>query len=219
MKPLVLEAKKRKFEFAVQYPTVVTFYTPTWEYPQYAARMKSMCENLGLLFYAKEYDNTGQWIMNTAIKPHFIQHALTLLKRPILWIDADGSLLKVPEIFKAPYPFDFAARKQHGKTEREWHVGTMYFNYTPDTVAFVNDWVEMVKKFPASDEGALDLLWKQGGGSKLTTSDIPPTYFEMLRHTGQQPRSDTVIAHRASRCPNKLESKKRWAQKKGQNKS
>lgn len=195
-----------------KYPTVITFYTPTWEYENYAKKMQDDCLRLGVPFYSKKYETKGEWILNTTIKPRFILETLQLLKRPILWIDADGTLWKQPDHFLNNYPYDFAARRQTNPW-RQWHVGTLFFNYTEASINFLQKWVEYSDANPGTDEGALDLVWKDVSDT-LTSDELPATYFEMFSVLDQIPAPTTVISHRASRCPNKLEAKKRRQEKK-----
>lgn len=189
-----------------RFPTVITFYTPTWEYATYAARLGQQCVDLGVPFYSKEYKPAENWLANTRIKPRFILESLQLLKRPVLWIDADGSLYKQPTYFVGNYPYDFAARRKQIPDGRIWHVGTMFFNYTEKALTFLAAWNNLLddNTFDGSDELCLDILWKEHSTEfGLATDDLPETYFEMYKTINQTPRSDTVIAHRASQCSNK----------------
>lgn len=195
---------------ADKYPTIVTFYTPTWKYKDYAMKMKEKSEELGLHFHGKEYKGTGDWLKNTTIKPKFIYESLCTLKRPILWIDADGSLYGLPEEVNNNCGYDFAARKKQGvptnRDGRIWHVGTMYFNYSEASLRFVEEWVKRLDAgFDGSDELCLDILWKEKQGQfDLNTGDLSGQYFEMLREgINPTPKKDTIIAHRASKCTNK----------------
>lgn len=196
------------------YPTIITFYTNTWEYKTYAMKMQKDCKKFNLQFYSKEYPTTGHWILNTAIKPRFILETLLELKRPVLWIDADGTLWRKPDHLIKNFHYDFAARRQNNPSGRQWHVGTLYFNYTEASINFLKLWVESCEQNPGSDEGALDLVWKNKQDElSLRSNELPETYFEMFVKLDQKPLPKTVISHRASRCPNKLEAKKRWQAK------
>ncbi len=194
-----------------EYPTIISFYTRNWEYPEYAKKMKRSCVQLGLEHHIVEKQNTGNWLKNTAIKPHFILEALQELKRPVLWIDVDGSILKRPELLKSGYPHDFAARRMAEHRSRIWQVGTMYFNYTEATLNFLNVWTSELPKYRGSDEGALDIIWRSNPElvDTLSVGELPKEYFEMLRGTGAVPSSDTIVCHRASKDDSKMEMKRR----------
>lgn len=191
------------------YPTVISFYTPSWEYSKYAIKLKKNCRRLGLLHHIVEKPDTGNWLENTRIKPRFIYEALQELKRPVLWIDVDGSILRKPDLLKE-YPYDFAARPKPKGHSRIWHVGTMFFNYTEPCLNFLRIWNERIDNGRGSDELNLDILWKQKKDElNLRTGELPPPYFEMLKRLEQPPAAGTIVAHRASKCPNKMEMKRR----------
>jgi hypothetical protein len=194
------------------YPTIISFYTQNWKYPSYATAMKRDCTRLGLQHHIVERADTRDWLKNTRLKPKFIYETLLELKRPVLWIDVDGSILKVPEIFKADYPFDFAAKKKSTTSERIWHVGTMYFNYTPSAMDFLKEWNDKIVDEKWSDELSLDLLWKQHkeSSTNLRTDELPVQYFKMLNANAPDPNNDTVICHRASKGDSKMAYKRNF---------
>jgi len=192
-------------DIADKYPTIITFYTPTWQYKEYALKMKEKCEELGLHFHSKEYESTGNWLKNTTIKPKFIYESMRTLKRPILWIDADGTLCGLPDELDNNCEYDFAARIKQIPDNRVWHVGTLYFNYTEACLKFVEEWVARIDAgFDGSDELCLDILWKEKHTQyELNTGKLSGQYFEMLKGLDSIPKPDTIIAHRASGCTNK----------------
>jgi hypothetical protein len=194
------------------YPTVISFYTPDWEYPNYAHKMKDDCDRIGLHHHIVEKPDSKDWLKNTRMKPQFIYETLLELKRPVLWIDVDGSILNLPEIFKGDYPFDFAAKKKSNLSDRIWHVGTMYFNYTPSALEFLEEWCEKIVDDEWSDELSLDILWKKHSETKdsLRSSDIPRQYFKILNNHNRQPEWDTVICHRASEGKSKMAFKRNY---------
>jgi len=197
------------------YPTVISFYTPTWEYPNYATKMEVACKTMGLESYIVHVRDTGDWITNTRIKPKFIYEALQELQRPVLWIDVDGTLVSVPELFKEEYPFDFAARKMASHRDRIWQVGTLYFNYTPAALAFLEEWNKRLKDDTWSDELSLDDMWKEQGKEvqNLRVDELPKEYFQMLRGDNTQPLRNSVICHRASKGVSKMQTMKRMRAK------
>ena len=191
-------------------PTVISFYTNNWEYPAYANKLMKSCERLDVGAYIVEVEDTGSWIGNTKRKPQFILDQLTNLKRPVLWIDVDGSLYKRPTLLQEPFEYDIALRPRPGGHARKWHVGTMYFSYNERAIKFIEQWIYYTEKAgkDGSDDRALEDMWK---GDKLTFDDLrvfelPATYFQMLNSNHPTPLLPTVIAHRASEG----DSKKRY---------
>lgn len=171
--------------------TIISFYTKDWKYPQYAAALKADCERLNVPCRIEELPTTGSYLKNTCMKPQFILGKLSELKSPVLWVDVDASLYETPA---CDYKSDFAARRMPEHRDRTWHVGTMWFNYTPSMISFIERWIENTGNL--SDESALDKTWRDIGGT-INTADLPPQYF-YIEKKGQRIPQGTVIMHRIS---------------------
>lgn len=169
--------------------TLISFFTDDWKYPQYAESLKKDCQNLKIPCAIEELPSTGSYLKNTCLKPQFILDKLKQLKSPVLWVDCDGSVLGAP-IFSSS--FDFAAKKMAVERKRTWHVGTMWFNYTPAMINFIEKWIENTGQI--SDESALEKTW-QDLGHTISATDVPSDYFVILRR-GQRPHG--TICHRIS---------------------
>lgn len=192
--------------------TLISFYTKDWQYPQHAKRLKRECDALGIPSVIQELPSTGSYLKNTCLKPQFILDKLKELKSPVLWVDVDGSVLQKPkltykidvtslesprqEYAESPLSsgFDFAARRMAETRSRTWHVGTMWFNYTPAMIEFLEKWIENTGRI--SDESALEKTW-QDHGWMIETYNLPPEYFYIERRGKPIPQG-TVIMHRIS---------------------
>lgn len=108
----------------------------------------------------------------------------------MLWLDVDASIYARPDFFSDDDPFDFQARRMGPQRKRTWHVGTMWWNHTPQALEFVDRWVQNTGE--CSDESALEFTWRQG--HELRTRDIPYSYFRYA----SEPVDGVVIAHRLS---------------------
>lgn len=177
--------------------TLISFYTNDWKYPQYAQALKADCERLGVPCRIEELPTTGSYLKNTCLKPQFILGKLLELKSPVLWVDVDASLLGKPSCECAE---DFAARRMSVERDRTWHVGTMWFNYTPAMITFIERWIENTGNL--SDESALDRTWREIG-STITTADLPPQYF-YIEQRGKRAPKGTIIMHRISKSTMKM---------------
>jgi hypothetical protein len=171
-------------------PLIVSYFTRDWHYPQHAARLAGECEALGLEAHIEERESRGGYTQNCCIKPEFIRECLQTAGRPVLWVDVDASILRKPDFFLGADGWDFQARKMASRRRRTWHVGTLWFNPTPATLDFVDEWV--ARTGDMTDESALDQTWKARDWG-LRTRDIPPTYFEL-----GEPSPGCVILHRLS---------------------
>jgi hypothetical protein len=180
--------------------------------------MQQSCDKLGLDHYIREEPDTGNWNTNTKKKPAYIRKALEELKRPVLWIDVDGSILERPELLKSGYEYDFAARRMPPHRARTWHVGTMYFAYTPTAIGLLDAWIaEAEKNSGPTDEAILDKILRDNINytelnEDLKIGELPAPYFEMLRHLTHAPSKGTIICHRASQSDSKMRMKKRLAE-------
>lgn len=193
------------------YPTIITFFTDNWRYKKHALEMRDICNKFKLNYYIAEYQNLKNYLHNTKLKPKFIQQAITECKTDVLWIDADGILSKTPDYF-LNIEADFAAKIMPPSRNRRWHVGTMYFKYNDKVLNMIDEWVAISQLHTSvSDEDALDNLYKSGyfNTNNIIAKDIPPTYFELLNHVDARPNVNSVISHRISQDPNKMELKRR----------
>lgn len=179
------------------YPVIISFYTNDWLYPQHANRLRAECTKLGLEYIIEERPSRGGYIQNSCIKPEFIRDCLRL-GRPVLWIDVDGSICQRPDFFLDGY-YDFQAKRMGPHRKRIWHVGTMYFNPTPATMAFVDAWIDRTGDM--TDESSLDQTLKAKDWG-LRTREVPPEYF-MFCDRHDRPPKGAVIAHRLSKSESK----------------
>lgn len=180
------------------YPRIISFYTPDWEYPAYAKKMRDDCMALGLSHSIQELPNTGSYLKNTCMKPNFIRFQLRTRNEPVLWVDVDGTILKKPEYLNGLIPpeIDFGARPiTDKKRTRKWHVGTLYFRPTARAFDFLDAWCENTGSM--TDESALDATWKSRK-YPLNALELPREYFQLLPNAWAEAAPNTVIAHRIS---------------------
>jgi len=184
---------------------IISFYTDDWEYPQHAKRMRADCSKLGLDVYVAEQESRQDYIRNTAIKPFFIKDCLEKFKIPVLWVDVDGLLLKRPERL-LPWPkVDFAAVKHFTAYQgREWAVGLMWFNYTPQALALVDAWCAAA--VTGTDEAAFDIAWKSMRQS-VTALELPAEYHYVRWRTTVPIPTNTVFCNQLSKSPDKMRRK------------
>ena len=181
-----------------------------WEYEEHAKRLASECEKLGLDYYIKEYPDTGDWLSNTRLKAKFIYETLEELKRPVLWIDVDGSIYRKPNALMLPITADFMARHQRTGPMRTWHVGTMFFNYTESARHLVNFWKELTDAAHGTDEAAFEYVWDNHSiDLDLIYEELPAEYFHIIARGNHFPNTTTVISHRLSKCETKMARKQR----------
>jgi hypothetical protein len=188
--------------------TVVSFFTQEWEYPEHAARLREECRAFRLPCRIRELPSTGEYLANTRLKPSFVLDCLVTMQTPVLWLDADASLLKLPTAVTGHY--DFMAHPMAASRDRMWHVGVLFFNFTPASVDLCRRWVDHTRK--GSDEAGMELAWRSAMSETLwhgTWGGLPDTYYDVLNGAHKTPYDDTVVAHRLSRSASKRALKER----------
>lgn len=187
--------------------TVVSFYTNDWEYPQHAARLAEECNSLQIAHDIKLLPSTNDYHANCRLKASFILDRLQQLKQPVLWIDVDGSLLKLPvELLELSQDYDVGLRPRRvvHSNGYEWHVGTLWFNYTDSALNFLTTYATHGR---GTDENKLQQAWT-AHRLNLKVYELPETYFVVINNNNRKnlPK-DTVIAHRISRSDLKIAAK------------
>jgi len=145
-------------------PTVVSYFTPNWEYPAHAARLRASCESLGLPHVIEELPDQGAWRANGRLKPAFILEKMEELQRPLLWTDVDNEFLAVPTGLRADVDFMAVARKGTRFRRRSgwaWCVWVMLFNPTPGTMKLLRWWVDDTSASTDSDDRSFERVWRQ----------------------------------------------------------
>lgn len=168
---------------------LISFYTDDWRYPEYAAALKAQCDALAVPSHIERLPTTGSYLRNTCLKPRFILDCLNRFQQPVLWVDVDADLRDVPRMDWRPA--DMAARPMPPERSRRWHVGTLWFDYNPRVLAFVQAWVDATGAL--SDESSLDKVWRDNRCAIICT-ELPPEYFGL---PGREV-ADTIISHRIS---------------------
>lgn len=189
-------------------PLIISFYTNDWEYPAHAARLKKECDDLNLECYIEERPTTTDYIKNTAIKPWFIKETIEKFKRPVVWVDVDGTVLKPIKI--AHPTVDFAAcTYKYPKLSRDWAVGIMFFNYTNQSLTLLDCWCKNTQRLKAgTDEAEFDLAWK-AMKDKVKSYTLPPEYHFIAWRDSLEIPSNTVYLNRLSKSPDKMRRKQK----------
>ena len=187
------------------YPLIVSFYTDDWLYPTHARQLRAECNRLGLDSHIERRPSAGGYLENTCQKPTFLLECLERFQRPVLWIDVDGSIRRLPDHFRER-GWDMQARRMPPVRPRTWHVGTMYWEPTDVALAFIRRWIELTGDM--SDESSLEQAWQEQGHT-LKARDIPSTYFEIP--TPRRPMTrECVIFHRLSSGASKRQQTARF---------
>ncbi len=177
---------------------IVTFYTP-----QYAGELDGWKESLSGLpwkYWWAELSCRGSWRANVGMKPDFLLEALQVFQERILFIDIDGRVRGQLPLFQSVQSggwfarCDFAAyfiphdemtaghRPGGQKTTNDGIAsGTMYFNYTPAAIDFLELWREREKKREHRyGQIVLGETWHFDRPAELVTARLPQRYCKVF---------------------------------------
>lgn len=177
-------------------PTIVSFFTPDFEYPTHARRLLQECKALGLNYRINELPSTGSYLANTCMKPRYLLDCLRTLDTPLLWVDVDASVLRSPGECLLAYDsgYDIGLRPiTQADRVRRWHVGTIWLRPNFLTLGFLERWVALAGTM--TDESALHAMDKALPLDQwLRVWHLPPEYFQITN----KPAPGTVVQHRLS---------------------
>ena len=182
-------------------PLIISFYTNDWKYPEFAKKLQNNCEQLSLEFYIQEKPNLNSYVNNCNIKPKFILECLLKFKRSVLWVDVDNSIVKVPNEMIGTNEYDIIGVSK--KNSELVYVNCLCFNYTDQSVAFLENWKDAAEKF--IDDGAFQQVNKQTPDVKILK--LSTNYNQTIVRPGQSINSDACFVNRLSASDLKWEYK------------
>lgn len=176
-------------------PLYVSFYTP--DYFKQAERLEASLRALKLPYYIMARKDCGTWVKNCALKPGFILEMMAANPgRPIVWLDADAEVLKVPDFGRMYDSIVDVARCKYawwnGKTEVL--SGTLWFNCSPAAMHLLASWEVQGHFEPEKwDQHTLETVLDS---TMAVVADLPVEYcFISDLHREQHPDMDPVIVH------------------------
>ena len=144
------------------------------------------------------YLSNGIYLSKALFKPQVVKHALqNETDKLIVWIDADAQVLKPFEI-KEAFDVGVCERPKWDKSLTVWgdprgkyNAGVIFFQNTPETVKFVDDWVSLTPEL-RGDQHALNKL--VADKTRRTVVKIFPSIYNDF-----EPSSETIIFHQKGR--------------------
>jgi hypothetical protein len=133
-------------------PVILTAHTRDELYTGLAKQLVTSCMGKGFDIVVHDLGPQCRWIEACNTKPALILHYMDLLKRPILWTDADSEMVGplTPDL----YEHDFAARFFNGPWG--WYAGTILWG--PNARDLLVQWVDRTKLLGKCDQEALNHL-------------------------------------------------------------
>ena len=190
---------------------VISFYTPDWDYPKYADLLRKDCLRLDIDHSIVEKTSAKNYVDNCNIKPFFIKESLEQYQCPVMWVDVDTTINRLPEqlIDESIRQFDLAVyRDQH--IADKVYVNSIWFNYTQATLKLVEKWCEIIARSidDAAFNQSLKLLEKE-----LKVLVLPAFQHRILSWHYHPVPNDGYFVHRLSNSNLKREYKHRVERK------
>ncbi len=175
--------------------TIISYYTNDWLYPDYSKKLTADCERLRVNYKVVNLPSRNCYKENCRLKSEFILNSLMEIKSPILWMDVDGSINRIPEYMSSEelLEYDLAGFSKPW-SERSIFVATIWFNYTKNTLSFINQWQQNTNLL-IDDEAFQRALWD----STLHTKILPKSDFEILRGINDSSSVGCCFSHRLSK--------------------
>lgn len=197
------------------FPVIISFYTEKTPYQIEVQNLMNSCQKFGLSTSIEGVESFGTWELNCAYKPFFLLKKLNELKKPVLWVDADGVFLKKP-VWQEAFDSDFAVRL--GKELADDHPSkvissTIFAHYSPKAIGLIKLWAYECQKSlldPQREEEFWDQIALRDAilqnPMQATISSMPLSYAKIFDHPqDNQKIQDPVIEHyQASRRYKKL---------------
>jgi len=157
-------------------------------------------------------EDKGSWQLNVSYKPYFIKNMLLKHKESVCFIDSDGEIVQHPSLlFTVPKDaiFSYHPLHWHGHWKNDWKntsyfellTGTMLWNYTPESLEFLDKWIAHVEKDKNNwGQKALETMIETM--QPLNLHFLPAEYCCVLMHDNSIPKYITdpvIIHHQASR--------------------
>jgi hypothetical protein len=123
-------------------PLVISYFTKNTVYEKEAEGLIQTCLELGVETDIEGVDDLGSWEKNCCFKPTFVLEKLKQHKRPLLWIDCDGVVLKKPYFFDK-LNCDIACRikkKEKVSDDSKLLTSTVFFNDTKQVSDLLKIW-------------------------------------------------------------------------------
>lgn len=183
---------------------VISYFTGESSYVKLADRLKSSCDKFGINHHIEKMQVGGDWMAVCNRKPHFILTCLLTFRSPVVWLDVDCEVLKLPTIFWRD-AHDFAIYNWAADPQNTEHFpqycehpatssGVVMFRYTAPAIELLLRWVDACAENPkVIDDQVLDAVWRKSRppvnvmwlprtANWLTGRFGPPTTDVMIRH-------------------------------------
>ncbi len=159
-------------------PVIVSYFTTNTPYEDEARELAATCDALGLEHRIVGVPARGTWEGNCAMKAGFVLEMWTSLGRPVLWVDADARVRRVPELLRG-MTADFGVYKA---ARWQFASGTVFINATELGGELLRVWKRRCDEQPRVwDQVHLDRAWEEvSTRAPLETAWLPQAYTRIF---------------------------------------
>jgi len=192
----------------MQAPLVISFFTAGTPYELEAQRLRQSCTELNIEHVIDAQPSGGTWARNCAMKGPFVCAQLEQLRRPVLWIDADATVMR-PLDCLAELRCDLAcyvrwpAPNQPPGLDSSYMPfmsGTVYFAFSPGGRRAAQLWATYCRAYSTLlDQECLALAWWDLR-RELSFHLLPQGFCKVFDQAWLESSHDTyILHHQASR--------------------
>lgn len=169
---------------------MVAFYTPDYE-PEYHMLVDSV-KGFNIEFYGEKVDLPGRWEERVNHKPIFIKRMLEKFGTDIVYIDADATIEKDPELFDR-LDCDVAFWLCKRVNSEISAGGTLFFS--KESMWFVDEWIKDCEETKDNEQ---DCLWRVINRTNVKKELLPIEYCQIFDYP-KQSENPVIVHHQASR--------------------
>lgn len=157
-------------------PIFVSYFTTGTPYAEEATGLVETLDKFGLTSDVVGVPSLGSWHLNCGYKPQFMMGMMRKWPGvPLVWIDADARIRRLPKFFNRLGEFDFACHRRGGS---ELLSGTLYFGPTMWARKLLACWQVECESNPTRwDQVSLDAAVSSLPLVKV--ADIPASYVRI----------------------------------------
>ncbi|NGX38755.1 MAG: hypothetical protein KR126chlam1_00065 [Chlamydiae bacterium] len=187
------------------FPVIISFYTKETPYEKEVENLIASCERFGLEHSIEGVESFGTRELNCTFKPFFLLQKLQELKKPLLWIDADGVVVQKPK-WQEAFAADLAVR-MHPELADDHRskviTSTVFIRPTDGAKVLLKLWIKQCQE-TLLDPNRTDEFWDQTAlrdailkrPSGISVSALPLSYAKIFDHpTDRLLAPEPVIEH------------------------
>ncbi len=190
----------------------ISYYTKNTPYEKVAnTYLLPSLKKWNLSYDIEGIPDFGNWQKNTHYKAKFCRKMLLKHKQPVIFLDADATIEQYPKLFEELENYDISFheldwykfwRNEIGKDKREVLSGTLYLNYTENTLKFIDDWISENNKSTNWEQRNMQKILEGEWKNKLKIYPLPIEYIAIIKYNGEIPnyiKNPVIIHHQVSR--------------------